>query len=49
MIQHAILYWCDRISGDIEYAVMNPILLLYYTSCNLETINDHAHTTQMNT
>lgn len=38
----------EGLAGDIEHSVMNPILLLYYTACNLENIDDHAHTTPMN-
>lgn len=38
----------EGLTGDIEHAVMNPILLLHYSSCNLENIDDHAHTTPMN-
>lgn len=37
------------LAGDIEHAVMNPILWLYYISCNLESTDDRAHTTPMNT
>lgn len=38
----------EDLAGNIEQAVMKPILLLYYTSSNLESIDDPAHTTPMN-
>lgn len=39
----------ECLAGDIEDAVMYPILLLYYTFCNFEIIEDRAGTTAMNT